>query len=270
MSIRDIVINVLLILIISLLCYYYIYGDMDGFKTKAKEFFNGIKNKLPKKKNKKKTKKKGAITSEIPDESELDKKLDYVIANNTANIQKSYGNQLNTAHISTLPKVYINIRAGNSELGQIVIKLYSNIVPKTCENFRVLCSGERGYTNNGTKISYKNSIFHRIIPNFMIQGGDIPNGDGTGKLSIYGDSFNDESFEVLHDQVGVVSMANSGPDTNGCQFFITTSPQPQLDGKHVAFGQIIAGIEIINEINELGSNDGTPLVKISVSDCGLI
>ena len=204
----------------------------------------------------------------------LDNNLKSIFKKNTTRVQKTFSNNLNKfEENSSLPKVYLNIKAGKKDLGQIIIKLFTNNVPKTCQNFIALCTGEQGYTRQGKKLSYKNCPFHRIIPGFMIQGGDIENNDGTGKMSIYsinGSSFPDENFMIHHNKPGIVSMANSGPDSNGCQFFITTDAQPHLDGKHVAFGQVIKGIDIIKEIDELGTESGKPLVNVEISDCGLI
>lgn len=181
-------------------------------------------------------------------------------------IQNTFSNNLNNQISLTDTKVYLNIK----NHGQIIIKLFTHITPKTCENFRVLCTGERGYTNLGQHLSYKNSILHRMIPNFMYQGGDIVNGDGTGSTSIYGDYFDDENFILKHDNLGMLSMANSGPNTNGCQFFITTVPSPHLDGKHVVFGQIIQGLHILKQIEKYSSKTGVPTKKIRISDCGQI
>jgi len=158
--------------------------------------------------------------------------------------------------------IYFDIDVNHTFIGKIKIKLYDNIVPKTCNNFRDLVLNP---------MAYRGSSFHRIIKNFMIQGGDFINGDGTGSKSIYGSKFNDENFKIKHTKAGLLSMANSGPNTNGSQFFITTVATPHLDGKHVVFGEVIEGINIIKEIENLetDSND-TPLKECIISDCGLL
>ncbi|KAJ2545020.1 hypothetical protein GGF49_000779 [Coemansia sp. RSA 1853] len=146
-------------------------------------------------------------------------------------------------------------------LGKVVVELRNDVVPKTTENFRALCTGEKGF-------GYKNSPVHRIIPQFMLQSGDFTHNDGTGGESIYGPSFDDENFELKHDAAGLLSMANSGRNSNGSQFFITTAPCTWLDGKHVVFGKVVQGMSVIRSIEVLGSVSGKPSETVVIDQCG--
>jgi peptidylprolyl isomerase len=165
-------------------------------------------------------------------------------------------------------KVYFDISIGDQDAGRIVMGLFGNDVPKTAENFRCLCTGEKGMGKLGKPLHYKGSIFHRVIPRFMLQGGDFTAGDGTGGESIYGEKFNDESFELTHDAPGLLSMANAGKNTNGSQFFITTVATPHLNGMHVVFGKVLEGMDVVSKIEKLGSYEGTTQAYISIRDCG--
>uniref|UniRef100_A0A1I7U1U5 Peptidyl-prolyl cis-trans isomerase n=1 Tax=Caenorhabditis tropicalis TaxID=1561998 RepID=A0A1I7U1U5_9PELO len=168
------------------------------------------------------------------------------------------------------PIVFFDITIRGKPAGRIVMELYSDIVPKTAENFRALCTGEKGVNKNRKKIHFKGSKFHRIIPNFMIQGGDFTKGDGSGGESIYGELFADENFKEKHTEAGVLSMSNTGRNTNGSQFFITTVQTSWLDGKHVVFGKVKEGLDVARHIEANGSESGEPANDCIIANCGQI
>lgn len=159
--------------------------------------------------------------------------------------------------------VFFEVSADGEPLGRIEFKLYDDVVPETARNFRELATGQNGF-------GYKGSPFHRVIPDFMLQGGDFTNENGTGGKSIYGTKFPDENFKLKHTKPGLLSMANAGPNTNGSQFFITTIVTDWLDGKHVVFGEVVEGMDVVRAVEKLGSRSGATSKKIVVADCGTV
>ncbi|MGW4646843.1 peptidylprolyl isomerase [Kitasatospora sp. NPDC004289] len=162
-----------------------------------------------------------------------------------------------------LKNIYFDVTADGEDLGRIVFKLYDDVVPKTAKNFRELATGQHGF-------GYKESTFHRVIPAFMLQGGDFTRGDGTGGKSIYGEKFADENFTKKHDRPGLLSMANAGRNTNGSQFFVTTIVTDWLDGKHVVFGEVVEGMDVVKAIEGFGSQSGRTSKKIVIKDSGTV
>ncbi|KZF26059.1 hypothetical protein L228DRAFT_216146 [Xylona heveae TC161] len=167
------------------------------------------------------------------------------------------------------PVVFFDMSLGGEPLGRVKMELFADTVPRTAENFRQFCTGE---TKNamGRPQGYKGARFHRVIKDFMIQGGDFLNGNGTGSTCIYGTkSFADENFVLRHDTAGLLSMANSGPNTNGSQFFITTTPTPFLNGKHVVFGRVIDGMDVVRKIEHTRTGrDDRPIQDVTIAQCG--
>jgi peptidylprolyl isomerase len=169
------------------------------------------------------------------------------------------------------PRVFFDITVDDKAAGRIEMELFADTCPKTAENFLQLCIGTKSKT--GKTLAYKGSSFHRVIPEFMCQGGDFTSGDGRGGESIYGGKFEDETFEGKagkHFGRGTLSMANAGPNTNGSQFFLCTADTPHLDGKHVVFGQVVKGYDVVKKIEAVGSRSGKTSAKVTISDCGKV
>ncbi|KAL4187817.1 hypothetical protein AMTRI_Chr09g21130 [Amborella trichopoda] len=166
------------------------------------------------------------------------------------------------------PKVFFDMEIGGVPSGRIVMELYADVVARTAENFRALCTGEKGKGKSGKPLHFKGSKFHRVIPGFMCQGGDFTCGNGTGGESIYGEKFPDENFIKKHTGAGILSMANAGKNTNGSQFFICTAKTAWLDGKHVVFGQIVEGMDVVKAVEKVGSDSGRTSKPVVVADCG--
>merc|ERR1711959_465089 len=167
------------------------------------------------------------------------------------------------------PRVFFDMTLDGVAAGRMEFELYADACPKTAENFRALCTGEKGTGGSGKPLHYKGSSFHRVITQFMCQGGDFTRGNGTGGESIYGEKFADENFKMKHDTKGLLSMANSGPGTNGSQFFITTTETPHLDGKHVVFGRVVKGYDVVEKIESCEKGEGDkPAVDVVIADCG--
>jgi len=177
---------------------------------------------------------------------------------------------LEEASAASNPRVFFDLQIGAESAGRVEMELFATVCPKTAENFRCLCTGEKGMGTRGKPLHFKGSSFHRVIPNFMCQGGDFTNGNGTGGESIYGGKFNDE-FEngyIRHSVPGLLSMANAGPNTNGSQFFLTTAVTTWLDAKHVVFGRVVSGMDVVKAVEKVGSSGGSTRVKVLVVDCG--
>jgi cyclophilin family peptidyl-prolyl cis-trans isomerase len=248
---------IIFIAIISIVIYTYNDLNKNNF------YINYINKQSKSKQSKsKQSKSKQSKSKQIKSKSKSKSKSKQIKSKQIKS--KSKSKQINSEQLEQIKdkntNVYLDIAIDNKSCGKIIIKLFNNIVPKTCNNFKLLCKNKK----------YKNNIFHRVIKNFMIQGGDYENSNGTGGKSIYGDVFNDENFEIKHDKPYMVSMANCGPNTNGSQFFITTIHTPHLDGKHVVFGEVIDGKKIIDKINKIQTDhNDKPLYDVKIVDCGI-
>lgn len=166
-------------------------------------------------------------------------------------------------------KVFFDISIGGRPSGRVVFELFQD-VPQTAENFRQLCTGEKGIGKLGKPLHYRGTPFHRIIPGFMCQGGDITRGDGTGGESVYGLRFRDENFNHSHSEAYLLSMANAGPNTNGAQFFLTTKACTWLDGKHVVFGKVVEGVDVVRAMESQGNAQGRVSTAVVIADCGQV
>nr|WSU78232.1 peptidylprolyl isomerase [Streptomyces anulatus] len=166
----------------------------------------------------------------------------------------------------TNPEVYFDIALNHSFAGRVTMTLFADSAPLAAENFRVLCAGEKKAEN--TALHYQGTPFHRVIPDFVLQGGDTTKGNGTGGLSIYGAEFADENLDQKHDREGLLSMTNSGPNTNNSQFMITTRPTPELDGRHTVFGEVTKNMDLVRKIEALGSPRGATSATVTITECG--
>jgi len=166
------------------------------------------------------------------------------------------------------PVVFFDMTIGGQPAGRIEMTLRADVVPKTAENFRCLCTGEKGQGRSGKPLHFKGSAFHRVIKDFMCQGGDFTRGNGTGGESIYGDKFQDENFTLKHTGPGVLSMANAGPNTNGSQVFLCTGQTAWLDGKHTVFGNVTKGLDVVKAVEAVGSQSGACSKPVVIADCG--
>lgn len=196
-----------------------------------------------------------------------------VVEGEIQRVSRRKGDKKGKAKKMIRPQCFLDINIGGKSAGRVVIELFKDVAPMTCENFRALCTGEKGEgAETGAKLHYQGSKFHNIVPNFLIQGGDFENNDGTGGESIYGGAFDDEENQYNHIKPGTVSMANTGKDGNRSQFFILTSKNPQhfLDKKHVVFGRVVKGMDVVYAMDRQGTKEGKPKLQVEIAACGRI
>jgi len=193
----------------------------------------------------------GKVKTKYPERADFDTWIE----------KQSLSSKKDSLWLRTNPKVFFDITLDDEAAGRIVMQLRRDKVPKTAENFRALCTGEKGF-------GYEGCPFHRVIPGFMCQGGDFTNQNGTGGKSIYGEKFEDENFKLKHKGPGILSMANAGPNTNGSQFFLCTVSTPHLDGKHCVFGSVIEGLDVVTAVEAVGSGGGQTSKVVKIAACG--
>ena len=244
-------ISKILIILVGVILIYLLYN----WYNKTNEKFENAYSKVDTKVDKQNTKQDINLIQNLRTDPEKDK--------NDINTDTKINDisEINKDNRYTFFDISLRDSYKNEKFGKIIIQLFNEETPKTCQNFYKLVKDKK----------YKNVLFHRVIKGFMIQGGDITNNDGTGGYSIYGDNFEDENFNIKHTTAGLLSMANSGPNTNGSQFFITVTPTPHLDNKHVVFGRVIEGLDIVNRIeNQLTDNNDKPIQDCYISNCGIL
>jgi len=190
--------------------------------------------------------------------------FDEIVSSITGAVLGGFGGGSASQEADITETVYFDISIDGAPAGRIEMGLFGAVVPKTVENFKQLC------VTDETGEGYLASAFHRIIPGFMLQGGDFTNGNGTGGRSIYGNKFDDENFAIQHGGIGTLSMANAGPNTNGSQFFICTAQTPWLNGKHVVFGRVTEGLDLVKQIENYGSQTGAPKATVVIQECGVV
>lgn len=244
-------ISKILIILVGVILIYLLYN----WYNKTNEKFENVYSKVDTKLDKQNIKQDIDLIQNLREDSKKEKN------NINTDTEMNDISEINKDNRYTFFDISLRDSYKNEKFGKIIIQLFNEETPKTCQNFYKLVKDQK----------YKNVLFHRVIKGFMIQGGDITNNDGTGGYSIYGDNFEDENFKIKHTTAGLLSMANSGPNTNGSQFFITVTPTHHLDNKHVVFGRVIEGLDIVNRIeNQLTDNNDKPIQDCYISNCGIL